>query len=303
MYKSFLNKLCVSSLLLIVAASSTQAIDVTPMKLELTIPAGTTKEYTLQLSNRNPELNTISASTGVYRFMLSENTVVPDEQNLHNLISSCEQWITINQTDYTVNPGENSDLSFSISVPPNASGEYAACILVDQAASSEETVLEDNIESRSEISQEERMPLELDLVYRRAIPIYIFVEGTTSVEGSISEITIEDMLTESLVQENYRFKTNRIKFAVMLKNTGTQHIRAKGNIMIMDEQGNIVDTLTIGKTLPLFPGLSESIPVYWPVQTQAAATYTAIITLELSDDVITQAEKNFSVNEKGFLVQ
>ncbi|RJP56370.1 MAG: hypothetical protein C4541_12440 [Candidatus Auribacter fodinae] len=283
-----------------VLSNSAYAVNVEPLKMELSIPAGTTKEVTLNLSNKAPEAVSIEASTSTYRFMLSENSVLPEGKQPADLLASCESWISLAQSSLVVNPGEQQVLNFTISVPQNASGEYAACILIDELSGSAQPpeILDSDNEALG-------VDLNLEMVYRRSIAIYVFVEGTTSIQGEILGITITDMSTEELVKENFQFKANNLKFLITLHNSGTRHIRAKGNIIIFNNAGEPIDSLQSGITLPVFPGFSERIPVFWPVPEipEGGQQYTAVVTLDLGDGNIVQSETNFSVNEKGFIVK
>jgi len=276
--------------------SSLNALDVEPTKIEMTVAEASQSETSFKLTNRTHDILEISISTGVYRFMLTENSTPPSGKTPSEALQSCESWIVPELKELTVNPGESKNISFKINVPAGAKGEYAACVLFDQASSVEKDTLLDND------TREKLMNFEVDLVYRRAVPIYLFIKNTSEIKGIINDVAIDNMLTEDLILQNTKHTKNQLKFTIDFKNTGTKHIRAKGSILILDSKGSIIDTISTGKSLPIFPEFQEKIPVYWECPKKAEA-YSAIITLDLGDELILQSEKSFSLDEKGFLTK
>lgn len=271
------------------------SIDVDPSRIEITLPAGSEHKLNLKLANKTPDISIISVKAGEYRFLLSENSIAPENKKLADTINSCESWISAQLTNLVINPASEKDCFVTIKVPENAKGEYAACIIFDQASPVEKS----EAESENEANNEGNMSFDLNLIYRRSIPVYVFIEGTTKIQGEISKVNLEEIP----LKDTFYSDTNTIKINTSLKNTGSRHIRLKGNAVILDNQGNILKTLSTGKTLPIFPGFSEIIPIFWSGYPKKSAQYTAVITLDLGDDIIVQKEVNFAITEKGGLVQ
>ncbi len=291
----FLNKNVFSWLLfLLLFSSACFGLDVDPGRFELTLEAGTKKDVAVSLFNRCDEIMVITAQAGQYRFLLSENSSPPAGKTPSECLNSCEKWISFELDNFILNPGEKRDFKFTITTPAGAQGEYAACLLLDQAGAVDVNK-NDNMESENDA-----IDVNLELVYRRAIPVYIFIKDTVEINAEITGISIKNMLTKEIIEDN--FTANRIKFEVTLKNTGTKHIRSKGNIVILDNDGNLIESVPTGKTLPVFPGFSETIPVFWEPPLKEN-TYTAVITIDLGDDKILQGEKHFSINKEGFLIK
>ena len=298
MKKTFFLK-AISSFICFIVLSFVQnvnAVDVEPSKMEITVVSGTQSETAFKLTNRTHDILGVTISTGEYRFMLTENSTPPSGKTPSEVLKSCETWIVPELKNATVNPGESKNITFKINVPSGVKGEYAACILFDQASSIEKDSLLDND------TKEKLMDFEVDLVYRRAVPVYLFIKDSSEIKGIINNITVGDMLTEDLISQNTINNKNQIKFTIDFQNTGTKHTRAKGSILILDSQGSIIDTISTGKSLPIFPEFQEKIPVYWECP-KKADTYSAVITLDLGDNVILQSEKSFSLDEKGFLIK
>ncbi|MCD6460438.1 hypothetical protein J7L67_07205 [bacterium] len=298
MRKFFFKKLVtvfISVCVLLIAVNA-KAVDVDPSKLEITVVEGKQTAASLELTNRTHDIIAISVSTGKYRFMLSKNSTPPSGKKPSDVLKSCQSWIVPDLKEIMINPGESKKISFTINVPQGIQGEYASCILFDQSASVKNDTLLDND------AKKKLMDFEVNLIYRRSIPIYLFIKDSVEIKGLINSVKIEDMLTEDLILQNAKNTKNQIKFSIDFQNTGTKHIRAKGSILILDGKGSIIDTISAGKTLPIFPGFNEKIPVFCEAPAKPGA-YNAIITLDLGDEIILQSEKNFSVDEKGFLIK
>jgi len=276
------------------AAHFSYAIDIQPSKHELVIKKGTSEKLSFELSNNTNETTIMNASFGQYRFLLSENAKLLEGKKLGDSLGDCEPWLSMDFEKFIINPGETRQIVITLKVPANAIGEYAACLLIDESTPTKtQEIVENN---------EDLMNIDLEIVYRKAIPIYLFIEDSSKIMGKIDNIEISDMSTESQIKESSKFGLNKLKFAIDFVNTGTRHIRAKGNILILDDQRNIVGDLSIGKTLPIFPFFEETIPVYWSSPAKKRS-YTCIVTMDMGNDDIVQMEKQFSVNEKGFLIK
>lgn len=313
--KKMTSFLKIFSILIVPLTSISMAfgLDITPGKMELTIAPGTEKTISFSIGNTTSELISMNSAVGQYRFLLSENTIFQDNKTPLDVIKSCESWIVAELPQFSVNPGELKEVSFKISVPQNASGEYAASILFDLTTPTKAEEILDN-DTQQQIAEQDVIDLDLAILYRRPIAVYIFIEGTTAVAGEIGGIILENMLTPDVLEEimpneriNLEFGSdvthNKIKFGIDFINTGTKHTRLKGSIVILEQAtGAITANISTGVTLPIFPSFREVIPVYWEPPLKSAS-YHAIITLDLGENVILQAEKEFSVNEKGFLVQ
>jgi len=285
----------------ILSAFSVYGIDVEPSRIELTLPAGSEQKLNLKLANRTADISIVSVKTGEYRFLLSAGSITPANKSIKESLNSCESWLSTQLTNLLINPASEKDCNIVIKVPKNAKGEYAACIIFDQASPVEKTKIESDNENDNETigDNEGAMSFDMNLIYRRSIPIYIFVEGTTEIKGEITKVDFEEIP----IKESNLSPTKTIKINVTFNNTGSRHVRIKGNAVIMDSQGNIIKTVPTGKTLPVFPGFGEVIPLFFSGYPQKSAQYTAVITLDLGDNVIVQKEANFSITQKGSLAQ
>ena len=270
------------------------AVDIQPQRYELTVKEGSVEDMSFKLSNSTDETMIMSASFGKYRFLLSENAKLIDGKDIKDSLGDCESWLSMDLEKFIINPGETRTIIVKLKVPSKVKGEYAACLLIDTSTPTKTQEIGDNKESLMNIG--------LEVVYRKAIPIYLFIDGSSEIKGKIKNVELSNMSTESQIKESNKFRLNKIKFAVNLVNLGKRHIRAKGNIIIFDDKRNIVDSLSMGKTLPIFPLFEETIPVYWssPAKKQS---YSCIVTVDTGNENILQTEKQFSVDEKGFLVK
>ena len=292
----FISSICLAIAVFSSITLPASAVVVEPSRHELTVSAGTTTQVSFSLINNTAEIMNVSSLVNPYFPLATETAIAPGKDSPH-AIKSCETWITSDINAVQVNPGESKEFTLSIKVPENASGEYAAYIAFDQSGDMDKSEIQKFLDNDT---QQAVTDMDIDLVLRRSVPIYLFIDKTTKIQAEIIDATASDMSTEKLISNNFNYINNYIKIAAILKNTGSRHIRAQGSIVILDETGNLVDTLPTGITWPILPGYTETIPVYWESPAKSA-TYLAIINLELGDDIILQRELKFSVDEKGFL--
>ncbi|MDX9703532.1 MAG: hypothetical protein RBU23_10875 [Candidatus Auribacterota bacterium] len=286
------------TIILLANTASIHGVIVEPSRHEITASAGTTTQVTFSLSNSTLEIMTVSTSVRPY-FPLATETAIPPESNYPYTIKSCESWITPDIESIQINPGEIKDFMISINVPANAAGEYAAYISFDQSADVDNSELKKMLDNDA---KDAITDMELDLVLRRSVPVYIFIENTTNIQGELTDVTVNEMFTPKMADDILSFENNYIKIASVLKNTGSRHIRAKGSVVILDKQGNLITTIPTGITWPILPGYTETIPVHWECP-KKEADYIGIINIELGNDIILQREIEFSVDRKGFLLR
>lgn len=283
---------------LIWCTAQANAVVVEPSRREVTLPAGKVGHVSFSLINKTTDIMTITTSVKKY-FPLATETAIPPDNDSPHAIKSAELWIQPELTFLTVNPGEVKEAVFTVTVPEQARGEYAAYVSFDQSATVEELKRDEMLDNETSDAITE---MNLDVVLRRSVPVYIFIEGTTEIQAELVDMHINNMLTHDMMEESFAMANNRIKFAGILKNTGSQHIRAKGSVVIFTSDGELMQTVPIGITWPILPGYTETIPVFWE-SPKKAGQYTAIMTIELGNDAIVQREMQFTMDEKGFLVK
>ena len=245
------------------------AVDVEPMRLELTIPADHPSKSTLTL--RNPGTKTVRVHVGQapYRFWQTDSTRPP----------SAETWFSFDPSGtVTLAPGASQKITCIVTPPPavqqEAHAEYVAAILVDELPAEETPTSEKGAH--------------LTVVPRFALPVYLQIQGRRQVQAEITDLTLKTALPGS----------GLLQTETGLKNTGNIHIRPSGTITLFQQSGHTVLQATpLGKTLPLFPSSTLQIPAVVPLP--GPGRYKAVATVYLEPDRVIQKEKNFEVRPDG----
>lgn len=245
------------------------AVDIEPQRLEHSLDAGKTYSGSFKLKNPSDFSVDVFISTGQYRYISSQGTIPPPEGNA--ALPSCESWLEFDKKKYALDPGEFVDVKFLIKVPKESSGEYLCAALFDEKR------------ALQEIKPKENTPnVQVRVIPRFSIPVYISIKNTEKIAAEIEDISTEP-----------EFQKGGLIFNITLKNTGNIHIRPLGTLTILNQKSEVVKNIPIGKTLPIFPGYKEIIPVLCPKL--PAGKYAAIATIEIAKEKILQKKIAFQI--------
>jgi hypothetical protein len=113
--------------------------------------------------------------------------------------------------------------------------------------------------------------------------VYVTIQGTEKTSAEISNIEVLKIP-----------QTQALKIEATVANTGTVHIRPFGTIIILDSETNeIIKTLSTGKSLPIFPHFQQRLPTVW--HAPEPGYYTAVVTIEVTEDILLQEKIEFIV--------
>jgi len=250
------------------------AVEIEPLRLEYSLEAGKIYSGSFHIRNSSNFAVDIFASTGGYRYIFSEDTTPPASGK--KTLPSCQNWLQFEKQKFTLNSGESADAKFLIKVPQDAKEEHLCAVLFDEKRSTLETKL-----------NEETGNVQIQVTPRFSIPVYVLIKGTEKISAQIKEIS-----TFSEVA-----KKGGVKINLTVENTGNIHIRPFGTLIIFNQNGEVVKNLSIGKSLPIFPGYKETISVACPKM--PAGKYSAVATVEISKDNIIQKKTTFIFNKTG----
>lgn len=249
------------------------AVEVEPHRFELSLPAGETSVVIIKLTNWQDYTVKINMAPDYYRHILTENATPPRGET--NKLASCENWIKLEPNEFELGPKGSIQVKCIINVPAGAKKEHVASILVDEKGLV--TTYEESISKPGNIT--------LELIPRFTIPLYITPKGTETVSAEIEDMKI----TEGPV-------LGTLKAEIILHNNGTVHIRPSGNLVFVDSEGELTETIPIGEGLPVFPDYKEKIPVYYPGMLEPGA-YAAICTINIGEGKLLQRKIHFRVTE------
>ncbi len=185
---------------LIFIAENTSALTISPPVKELVATKGTEISDVVKLINEEDVEKILSTSIEGFR---AKGERGEPEFFQTNDKSQLATWITLDQTSVTLKPGEEKEIKYTIKVPENApvGGQYAAIFWISKSAGNNTGV---------------------GLVARTGALVLVTVSGEIK-----EEMHIVDFSTSSKFYDRLP-----VKFSYTFENTGSVHLKPKGNIKI-----------------------------------------------------------------------
>ncbi|MBI4335370.1 MAG: hypothetical protein HY589_01800, partial [Candidatus Omnitrophica bacterium] len=233
---------------------------------------GKTYSGVFKLKNSSDFAVDISLSADKYRYVFSSGAIPPADGK--KFLPSCQSWFEFEKKILKLNPGESGEAKFLIKVPGDIKEEHLCAILFDEKRALKEIrpkTPEGNIQ--------------IQFTPRFSVPVYISVKDSGIIKGEIREIAVHEESQKGGVILN-----------IVFENSGNTHVRPFGTLVIFNQDGDVIKNLPIGKSLPVFPGYREVIPVICPKIPHGK--YSAIATIEISKDNIVQKKTTFDLKPR-----
>lgn len=247
---------------------SSYAVDIEPMRLEYSLEPGKTYSGAFKLKNTSEFAVDVLVSTGEYRYLFTKGTTPPEDGK--KTLPSCQDWFQFTKTKYNLSPGGTAEAKFTVKIPKEAGQEHLCAVIFDEKRGLKETK-----------PKQETGNVQIQVIPRFSIPVYISMKKDENISAEIT-----DMSTAGEPQKG------GLIFNITIKNTGSVHIRPMGTLIILDQNSEVVKNLPIGKSLPVFPGYKEQVPVFCPKI--PAGRYSAIATVEIAKEKIIQKKTMFT---------
>ena len=220
------------AILLCVTHISLGQVAVLATAISLQIPAGESSEVSFAVENVGEE-ETVNLT--VYLGDWSQEGD-GDRQYLppETLSNSCAEWIELSRTQLELPAGESTDISFTVTIPSGAAGSYWAVLFVQ---------IEPGPVTTEAPESETGRAIGIREVWRQAITIYETVPGTEEPDATIGNLRAKIDRNSGLVNIDLEFE-----------NTGNTILRdVVGSIDLIDQTGEVADTLTVPKFM-ILPG-------------------------------------------------
>ncbi len=237
-----------------------RAVEVDPLRLELTGAPGQTLTGTLTVTNRRADPVRITATPGPYRYVFTAHTVPPSDPHAQRL-PSCKSWLTVVAPATPLDGGMAATLSYTVTIPADAgqpSAEYVAALLVDERpADSPVPTPAGETPGHGTVT----------VLPRIALPVYVLLAGHDTPQGRIAAF-----------QADAGPQPGVTRLLLTLANDGETHVRPSGTMLVTDAHGTVVSRTPLGRTIPIFPRFQEGISFLLPL---APGRYTAVATVQL----------------------
>ena len=185
-----------------------------------------------------------------------------DREYAQEASHSCRQWLSINPMEMEMEPGVQIMVRFSINAPPAATdGGYhcAAGFTTMQVA-----------------ADPSRNGLRTAV---RAVSVFYPVLGNPSIQGALSSIKLEPVADPRL---------GKYTVVVVMKNSGLTHFRPQGELEVLDQAGNMVDSAAF-QPLPVLPNREQRF--LFPMKTELGkGAYTFRARVDIGTNEIQEAK-------------
>jgi len=261
------------------SAYSNISFTVSPMTVELEKNAGDVYTGIIKVDSEVSNKQSLSLKTYIADWYLNDtgNQVFPKATALEDMTSeamilehSCSKWITVNPSEFEILPGESQKIRYTITVPPEANGDYWTTLFVKSMPP----------------------PANSDNKPRNGTIMSGQVGATIYVTTPKSK---KDCKIEAFVIDSQHAE-------ITLKNLGQAHIRVKGELKIEAIEGKYKNSLKMPATLIL--------PASAPVNTRKVSInfkdsnivipkgkYQATLIIDYKGDVLKGAKQQFTVEE------
>ncbi|MDD4151220.1 MAG: DUF916 domain-containing protein [Candidatus Gracilibacteria bacterium] len=247
---------------------SNASLSISPLKHEFTINAGNSKTATVKITNNSTDSMTLYSSKE--DFVAGDDTGTPKfvkEEDQKNPELSLTNWLKIENENITLAPGETREVKFSINVPVGAEpgGHYGAVFFSPGTPSGAQVAV----------------------VQRLGVLVLINVPGDVKIDGNLEQFSLQKKSGTGYIDMT-NFDDFPISFKVLFKNNGNIHLKPKGKIEIIDENGETLKNIgkeSITSTAGAYIG--EKMVDYIPVN-------------DVLGNVLPKSERRFENDWEGF---
>jgi hypothetical protein len=215
----------------VVSPQTRLALSVSPAIVEVVLEKGEVVERTVTLRNITTAPLLVKASR--QSFSPEERREIPEDLRTKYDASS---WIGLDEddADFVLKPEEAKEVTLRIRQPSNAApgGHYAS--LMFQPLVPENSIAQDSVYVYGQV----------------AVLVFMQVRGEI-----VEDVTLERMEVASVYE-------SRPVMNVTLKNRGNTHTRPEGTVVIRDNHGKTIHSLTLVPGL-LLPGISKTYEMTW----------------------------------------
>jgi hypothetical protein len=256
------------SLLLFTFSTAFADISISPLKHEITIEKWESQSKIIKIKNDGDEAITLYSSkedfiawddTGFPRFIKPEDLQNPELSLTH--------WVEIENWTITLAPGESKQVKFSVTVPETSDpgGHYWVIFFGPEA----------------------KPGAQLSVIQRLWVLLLIDVPGEVKIAWEFTQLETWNKTGDTFTN-NDSFKEFPIAFSTMFNNSGNTHLKPKGKIELIDEDGNVLRKIWKEKIV------SQAWAIIW----EKVVDYIPVN--ETSGNVLPSSDRRFISNWEGF---
>ena len=240
------------------------SISVAPIRVEHNVPAG--GNLTEAISILNDDSSPVHVRVRIEDWSLTKDGAVGFVPGGSQPFSAAP-WIKVNPREFDLQPGQSQGVRYSLTVPKEtAPGGYRAAIIFA------------TVPRPSPGEKQKQVMLE-----GRIATILYETVGRPAPSGEITGLSV---ITS---------KEGKPEFLVSFKNTGSVHLRTRGEIRVRDKAGKEIGKAPL-PDLPILPRSDRDFKVAWEAKLPAGE-YVAELLMDIGRKELLAGERKFSIRE------
>lgn len=260
--------------LFILTSATAYAIGAAPLRVEFSSQPGETVHGQVNVFNDSDSMQTIVVSKGDFIVNEDEDLEFYEDVKEDNLYS-LQEWITIPNNEVILEPRGKGVIPYEIIIPVDAPSQgYYGSLFIETKPDTTKKIADATIGVRV------------------AHLVLLKVEG-----GLYEEINIEDF---NVVQQN---DLGLAQFDVVVMNKGNTHNSPTGKIEVIDNQGNLVQTLDLNKDeYNVLPDSKKTYKEDCELKELPTGTYYVVLESETDMGNPLKAEMKFERTSDGKII-
>jgi P pilus assembly chaperone PapD len=203
-------------------------ISLSPILVQIDLVPGARKTFALYLNNENTQktVNMIAYTMDIEETLQGAYKVLEEGESEF----SCADWMIIQDSSFTLKPGESREIKVQMVAPPNAfGGRYGAVVfeVVPDAGPTGEKL--------GSVQYHFRMPAFVEVSVKRF--------GGITRKASVSDFKVKRVTNPGMLKE---LGGAGLSFTASVKNEGNIHLDGKGTLIIKDQSGRTKRRVPLG---------------------------------------------------------
>jgi hypothetical protein len=262
---------CLALFLELLFSQNAAALMATPMEFDILLAPGkaVSKAITVSHSGKRPMSLAVSVKDYCYndegRKEEFDPGIIPE---------GLGQWISVSPLKFDLQPGESRPVTFTVNLPPDASGSHWSIIYITQTNKPKPTKLKKG-----------ESGLEIFTFFRSAVRVRQYDPSIKEKAGHISDMNVE-----------LNTKTAPLVASVTFENDTKNIFRCKGYLKILNEDGEMMTKLPLHKrgeftSYPFRPRIVRATMK----DKLSPGTYVALAVIDYGEEDLVAGELEFQV--------
>ncbi len=203
-------------------------VSISPSIIELSLAPKTKYDFSISLINLSASILKVKSSVSSFIFEENGTLVIIDEPDKW----SCRDWITLEDKNFIIPPGDNYDVKGRILVPSDASGGRYSAITFD-------------------INSSEGISRSMMVKIKTGTLVFISIPSTERKRLALESFTIEKNTPEEVI------------FSTALRNLGNTFLKLEGSVNIKDAKDKRIRTIPLKDATTILPEGRRIIRTVW----------------------------------------